>query len=138
MVTGLFLIDGGRLYDEYGMVGPNRVTLYRTSMLPSFGLVLQGLESRLNVTGFNYYANMSRDVTTGLSPIFTDRPVTFVERGALTEVTGDRTPVLIMNWVTGDLEDEAFYRLQFRAEVSGDPSRVEFFPIIDIGVIPEV
>lgn len=136
MITGLFLIDGGKLFDESPGGFLNRLTWYRTQSLPSFGLVLQGLESRLTATGFNYMANMTRSAITGY--VFQDRPATFLTKGTLTNVTGDLTPVLILNFTSAHFENVDDYRLQFRSENVSDAARVEFFPIIDVRIIEEV
>lgn len=135
-VTGLFLIDGGKLFDEEGQSGPNRFTWYRTQSLPNFGLTLQGLESRLSASGFNYYANMVRSEITGY--VFEDRPATYFSKGTLTSVTGDLTPVLVINFLSGHFENVDDYKLQFRAENVADSTRVEYFPIINVRIIQEV
>ena len=135
-VTGLFLVDGGRVYDEQDPTTINRFAWYRTQLLPSFGLVLQGLEDRLSASGYNYWANCIRNDLTGY--VFENRSVAYIPRGILNEVSGDLTPVLIVNWVTGDFNVVDDYRMQFRAEQVGDATRKEYFPVIDITILPEV
>lgn len=135
-VTGLFLVDGGRVYDEQDPTTINRFSWYRTQLLPSFGLVLQGLEDRLSASGYNYFVNCVRHNLTGY--VFEDRTAAYVPRGVLNEISGDTTPVLIVNFVTGDFDVVDDYRMQYRAEQVADATRKEYFPIIDIGILPEV
>jgi hypothetical protein len=56
----------------------------------------------------------------------------------MSQVTGDRTPVLILDWAAGDFLIPAFYQLQYRAVEIGDPTRVEKYPIIDLEILPRV
>lgn len=123
---------------------PNRVGFYPAQSLPVFGLVLPGLGSRLNASGFVYLANMSREIASGgVSSVFQDRPAAFFHRGTLTNVTGDRTPVIVTTFVSGDFalgeeERRRFYRLQVRSEVSGQPTRREIWPAYDFEIAREV
>jgi hypothetical protein len=135
-ITGIFLVDGGKLWDEIGLPSLNRFTWYRTQLLPSFGLVLQGLENRLNASGFNYRVNMTRTGATGY--VISGRSATFISRGTLNGISGDTTPVVVLNWASGDFAVTDDYRMQYRAENASDATRVEYFPIIDITILDEV
>ena len=131
----IFLIDGGKLYDS-PVPAVNRFSWYRTQALPTFGLVLQGLESRLDATGWNYYGNMVRDEASGY--VFEDREMEFTTRGDLNGITGDTTPVILADWVSGDFATVDDYHLQFRAEKAADATRKEYFPIIHVSILEEV
>lgn len=122
---------------------PNRSEYYRTAALPSFGMALEGRED-LTPSSHRFYANMNRRIASGgVEMVFEDRIALFIRRGDMTGVSGDATPVLVVNFTSdefliGELEAKRYQRMQYRAVASGDPTRVEMWQPFNFEVVREV